>query len=106
MICLTAGHADHSGLCYLVGGTVNIHETSEEAVIREVYEEIVTNYYLMKAGIHLDIAEGSFTDQPPSETLHWLPLDDLASYNLVPQFLKSRKLDGITSIEHIIRKEH
>ena len=129
---LAASSRDIPGLYFAIGGTVNIHETSEEAVIREVKEEIgirleveqlafvneeffilngkkihqMTFCYLMKAELPLDIAEGSFTDQGEKETLHWLPLDNLNEYNLVPTFLKSRRLDGITAVEHVIIKEY
>ena len=129
---LAVGNISLPGLYYTIGGAVNIHETSEEAVIREVEEEIgirleverlafvneeffilngkkihqMAFCYLMKAEPSLDIAEGSFTDQGEKETLHWLSLDKLNDYNLVPGFLKSRKLDNITAVEHIISKEY
>ena len=61
---------------------------------------------LMKGCESLNIADGSPTDQGAKETLYWLPLDSLNNYNLVPGFLKSRKLDSITAVEHIISKEY
>jgi len=117
---------------YTVGGAVNIHETAEEAIVREIYEEIgvrleverlafihelfvilngkkyhqITFLFLMKSEPSLDIAEGSFTDQPPTETLHWLPMHDLQRYNIFPTFLKDRRLDSITALEHIVTKEY
>ena len=66
----------------------------------------MTYCYLMKGEPPLDIAEGCCTDNPPGETLHWLPLDKLNDYNLVPGFLKSRKLDNINTVEHIFSKEY
>ena len=47
------------GLYYLVGGAVNIHETSQEAVIREVQEEI---------GIRLEVEQLAFVAE---EFLSW-----------------------------------
>jgi 8-oxo-dGTP pyrophosphatase MutT (NUDIX family) len=116
---------------YTVGGAVEINETSEEAVIREVYEETglelqvdklayvqerffqnngqncheLVFFYTMIIPANIDIAEGRFTDQGPKETLHWLPLNGLREINIVPQFLKTKSFDNITSIEHIISKE-
>jgi len=117
---------------YTVGGAVELNESSKEAVIREVFEETgftmeidrlafvqerflpvegkklheVVFFYIMKTGGEFTIAENSFTDQPLKETLHWLPLDELYKYNLVPEFLKTKSFDNISGIEHIISKEY
>jgi len=127
---LAVAHVDLPGYFYTVGGAVNLHETSDAAVVREVYEEVgvwleierlafvneefflldgkkfhqVTFYYLMKAEPYLDIAEGDPTDQE-GETLHWLPVDSLGNYNLVPRFLRSWSLDN-AAVEHIISEEY
>lgn len=115
---------------YTVGGGVEINETSEEAVIREVYEETgyrleidklafiqerfcevddqryheIVFFYLMKENADVNISDSSFTDLP-KEALHWLPIDDLSKINLVPEFLKTRLLNNIANIEHIISRE-
>ena len=116
---------------YLVGGGIDMNETSEEAIIREVYEE--TGYklgidrlvftverifkvdnqryhelsfiYLMNNNPDMNIADGTFTDQPPNETLHWIPLNMLDKTNIVPPFLKTKSLENIVGIEHIITRE-
>ena len=88
-------------------------ESSADAAIREAYEETgchfaadrlacieerfyksngrthhqVVFYYLMKAAV-FHIEDGSCTDQP-AEKPHWLPLDALQDYNLVPAFLRT-----------------
>ena len=129
---LAVKHTNLPGKFYTPGGAVNIHETSEEAIVREVYEEIgvkleverlafineeffildgkkfhqMTFYYLMQAEPSLDITNGRPTDLGAEETLHWLSLDNLSDYNLVPRFLKSRRLDDVTHVEHIITKEY
>ena len=116
---------------YTVGGGVEINETSEEAVVREVLEETgyrmevdrlvflqerfltvdrgksheLVFFYLMKCDGTIDIQEGSYTDQPPKETLHWLPLDGLREINIVPEFLRYRKLDHAGGIEHVVSRE-
>ena len=131
---LSVRHVSHPGLYYTVGGAVRINETTQEAALRETYEEIgvmleidrlafvnerfvtvndtkfheIVFYYMMKSkGLEsLNIANGCPTDQGTVETLHWLPLDRLNDYNLVPGFLKSRRLDNINAVEHIISKEY
>lgn len=116
---------------YTVGGVVEINETSEEAVIREVFEETgykleidrlaiiqerffdvgsqkcheLDLFYIMKNSNEMNIADNSFTDQAPTETLHWIPVDDLVKINIVPPSLKTVLFDNINSIEHIISKE-
>ena len=131
---LAVNNKVYPNLYYTVGGRVNLHETTQEAVVREVYEEIgvvlevdkpvfinerflrvdgitaheLVFYYTMKSKPDLDIANGVFTDQGELETLHWLPLADLDNYNLVPPWLKTGlgRLDDINSVEHIISKEY
>ncbi|ADL50228.1 NUDIX hydrolase [Clostridium cellulovorans] len=115
---------------YTVGGGVQINETSEEAIIREIYEETgyrleidklafvqerfyevdkhryheIVFFYLMIDSDDVNISDSSFTDLP-KETLHWLPLDDLNKINLVPEFLKNKSFNNISNVEHIISKE-
>jgi 8-oxo-dGTP pyrophosphatase MutT (NUDIX family) len=127
---LVAKNKDH--LCYYtVGGGIEIYETSEEAVIREVFEETglkleidrlvfvqerfhkvneqkfqeVVFFYIMKNFYNFNIENNSYTDQGTKETLHWLSLDELNKINLVPEFLKTKNLNNIDKIEHIISKE-
>lgn len=126
---LAAKSADYD-CYYTVGGGVRAGESSEDAVIREVYEEIgyrleidrlafigerfceidgqlyheISFFYLMKNCTELDIMNNSSSDLP-KETLHWLPISDLPNINLVPKFLRTKSFGGITGIEHIISKE-
>ncbi len=116
---------------YTVGGGVRINETSEEAVIREVLEETgftleidrlayvqerfikisgqqyheIRFFYLMKKS-NINIIDNSFTDQGEKETLHWLPIDELAKLNVVPPFLQTRLANPIDVIEHIVSSEY
>ena len=115
---------------YTVGGGIEVNESSEEAVIREVYEETgymleinrlafvqerfhevderkyheIVFFYLMQINADFDIPENRNTDQK-KETLHWIPIKDLGKFNLVPKFLKTKSFVNVTSIEHIISKE-
>jgi len=116
---------------YTVGGKVKINETSEEAVIREIYEETgielqidrlsfiqerffqiigehhheIVFYFLMKENSNLDLSCRSFTDQGPKESLHWLPLESLDKTYVIPEFFKTKLLGNMIGIEHIISKE-
>ena len=113
---------------YTVGGGVHAHEDSASAAIREVFEETglrmktdrllfvnerffhhdtqehheVAFFYLMDYDC-CPIPDGATTDCP-GETLHWLPIDQLNTYNLVPAFLKEslRKLPD--NIVHIVEE--
>lgn len=119
---------------YSVGGRVKLNETSEEAVIRESFEETgiefeidrlafihehffneeitkenyheIAFFYLMKVSTSsIDFVCKSFGDQGAKEHLHWLPIEDLDSYHLYPEFFKTKLSRGINDIEHIISKE-
>jgi ADP-ribose pyrophosphatase YjhB (NUDIX family) len=116
---------------YAVGGKVRINETSEEAVIREVYEETgiefqidrlsfiqerffemagkhhheIIFYFLMKENAKIDLSNRSFTDQGPKESLNWLPIEGLDETYIIPEFFKTKLLDNIVGIEHIVSKE-
>ena len=116
-------------LYYVIGGRIEENETSEEAIIRELYEEIglkleverlviiqerihevdnqkhheIVFFYTIKENAAIkNILENSFTDQGTHETLHWLPIDDLKKYNIVSSFLKEKSLRNMSELEHII----
>lgn len=118
---------------YSVGGRVKLNETSEEAVVRETFEETgmkleidrlafihenffneeITNesyheiafFYLMKVPTDMNFICKSVGEQGAKEHLHWLPIEDLGSYHLYPEFFKTKLSKGINGIEHIISKE-
>lgn len=118
---------------YSVGGRVKLNETSEEAVIREVFEETgvkmevdrlafihehffceeitkehyheIAFFYLMKVNAGMNFVCNSFGEQGAKEHLHWLPIVDLDKIHLFPEFFKTRLLSSITGIEHIVSKE-
>lgn len=116
---------------YSIGGKVKINETSEEAVIRETFEETgvifeidrlafiyerffdvksehfhqLVFFYLMKENSNVD-----FTSEE-KETLHWLSFESLDKNNLIPEFLntslleKIKSLDDKADIKHVIIRE-
>jgi len=126
-----AAKSEDYDVYYTVGGGVEIGESTEETVIREVYEEtgyrleierlafvherfaVLNNqrchqlgfFYLMKDNPDFVVAENTRTDQK-KETLHWLPLNGLRGINLVPAFLRTKSFDNITAIEHIVSREY
>lgn len=97
---------------YPLGGAVQLGETSEEAVLREIREETGQNYEIDRlllihenffqqdtgklAGLncheisfyYLMKSKGQqFSSLSPSETVEWLPLDQLENYEAYPNFL-------------------
>lgn len=124
---------DSAPYYYSVGGRVKLKETSEEAVIRETFEETgvkfeidrlafihehffteeitreyyheIAFFYLMKLPTNMNLICKSVGDQGAKEHLYWLPIEDLNTYHLYPEFFKTKLSKGINSIEHIISKE-
>jgi ADP-ribose pyrophosphatase len=118
---------------YSVGGRVKLNETSEEAVVREAFEETgikfeidrlafvhehffdeeitkehfheLAFFYLMKVPSNMNLVCESYGEQGAKEHLHWLPIEDLNSYNLYPEFFKTNLSNNINCIEHIISRE-
>ncbi|MDE6596594.1 MAG: NUDIX domain-containing protein [Oscillospiraceae bacterium] len=120
---------------YPVGGAVHAGETSEDAVVREVYEETGVHYDIDRlAVIHenffnedteplkgRDCHEISFyflmkprgTQELNSnsytngvkETMHWIPIEDLEKYTAYPSFMKDYLSREHSGIEHIVTDE-
>lgn len=125
-----AKHALHP-CYYTVGGGINPGESSQDAVVREVFEETgtrlavdrlsfvlerfypvggetrheVTFFYRMKVPDDLAFLDGALTDQGTDESLHWLPLDRLDQYPVVPAFLATTPLMDCAEIQHLIVRE-
>jgi hypothetical protein len=59
----------------------------------------------MKDNPDIHILENSFTDYGTKETLHWIPISELPKYQIIPEFLTTKLLRNMDSIEHIISKE-
>lgn len=125
---LVAKHDDYDCF-YTIGGGIKLGETSEEAVMREVFEETgarltverlifvqerffalnrknyheVTFFYLMD-GRTLSVADGQCTDQQ-EEHLYWLPVTDLSQVKLVPAFLRESLQMIPEKPVHMVSKE-
>ena len=119
---------------YSVGGRVNYNETTQEAVIREVFEETgltlevdrpvffheqffdeevtgehfheVAVYYLMK---DIDDLSGldcaSVTERGVSEELVWIPLDELEQHNIVPVSIAKELCHLPRHLTHIVERD-
>ncbi|MCU9534248.1 NUDIX hydrolase [Streptococcus sp. CSL10205-OR2] len=109
---------------YLPGGAIEIGESTKEAVKREVMEElgvacqvsdlrfVVENEFsLSKKNFHniefhyaVTLLESSpnYIFEDGNLPVRWLALNDLASYNLNPGFLKEALLQPQTTLQHIV----
>ena len=114
--------------CYTIGGAIQVDEATEDAVVREVKEElgvasralqlafIVENRF-EQAEVHyhniefhylVDLLEDApLTMQEDAKPLpcRWLALDDLHTVNLKPSFLKTALPDWDGQLRHIHLKE-
>jgi len=128
---LMAGNEGVSFL-YSIGGGVQHGETAEQAIIREVFEEIGVkyeidrlafiheNFFVMQEGVlkNKDCHEialyfvmkprGSQEVYCKSETIDgkefvkWIPISDLKNYTAYPTFYTDKLLNLPTTVEHII----
>ncbi len=116
---------------YSVGGRVHFGETTEEAVVREVFEETgvtlqvdrpvffqeqifdeevskehvheIAVYFLMKDSESLDHLEcRSVTERGASEELIWVPADELSEHYIVPVSIAKRLLDLPENMTHVV----
>lgn len=116
---------------YSVGGRVKYNETCEEAVKREVKEELgiemdidravffheqffdekdskehfheIAMYYLMKVSDNItDISCCSLTHNDIEEELTWLPIDSLINYTVFPKFFETELLNLPKSLKNIV----
>lgn len=118
---------------YSVGGRVKFGESCEQAVMREVkeelgitleilrpaffhesfFDEVVTGehyhevcmYYLMKPPLDISkIRCFSVTDNGSKESLEWLPIQELDNYCVFPEFFKKELLNLTQNIRCIVDK--
>ena len=129
-------HNEREPYYYSVGGAVGQNESTEEAVLREVYEEtgfhyeierlafILENffimpvggepkkcheiafYYLMKPRESMDIHCESHGMHGEKEEMVWLRLDELADKHLYPTFFKEYLKAIPAGITHLIEREY
>ncbi|MGL4911044.1 MAG: NUDIX hydrolase [Romboutsia sp.] len=116
---------------YSVGGRVNYNETCEEAIKREVREELgidmdidraiffheqffdekdskehfheIAMYYLMKVPDNIsDINCCSVAENGIEEEFTWLPIDSLSNYTIFPTFFTTELLDLPKNLKSIV----
>ena len=113
---------------YTIGGAIQVDEATEDAVVREVKEELgvasravqlafVVENRFEQAEVHyhniefhylVDLLEDApLTMQEDAKSLpcRWLVLDDLHTVNLKPAFLKTALPDWDGQLRHIHLKE-
>ena len=136
-IILSEGYAlfaynDNAGYYYTVGGGVHIGERSEDAIVREIFEEtgeyfdierplcLVENffegdgllegydchtievYYLMSPKEKKDYDVGSVSSGGDEEKICWVSLDKIEEYDIRPVFIKEMLKNLPRDFVHII----
>jgi ADP-ribose pyrophosphatase YjhB (NUDIX family) len=117
---------------YSVGGGVKLHESAEEAVAREVFEETgikyeidrlvfihenffkglnnnpelkcheIALYFPMKSRGNKNLNSNSYVHNNVREHMIWLPIQKLNDYKLFPTFFKDKLFKIDEKIIHII----
>ena len=100
--------------CYTIGGAIQVNETTEDAVVREVKEElgvtstvgplafVVENHIEFHYLVDL-LEDAPLVMQEDTKRLpcRWIALDDLHTVDLKPAFLKSALPDWDGKLRHI-----
>ena len=120
---------------YSVGGRVDYNETSENAILREVYEETSVRFEIDRLiFIHENFFEAEWLHYSPcheiafyylmketekaknvvcksivlngiKESIHWIPIPDLHKYHFYPEFFKTELSCLRNDIGHFITKD-
>ena len=127
---LMAKHKDYP-CYYTIGGKVQINESTEDAIIREIKEETgidyeienlsfvqerfftsnnqeqheITFYYKTKENINTKNLMDKYTDQGENEKLCLLDISNLSNLNIVPTFFKEMQFNNIGGLKHIVTRE-
>lgn len=130
--CILFATNDSEKYYYSIGGAVKLHETMEEAVLREVYEETGISYEIdrlafvqelffsrndgMLAGLQCHEITFYFlmkprgtqtlnshsTTQGLEEKMYWLPINKLDEYDIYPRFFREKLHNLKPYPEHIV----
>lgn len=119
---------NEQGRFYTIGGAIRCGETTEEAVKREVKEEInldidverlafVVENTFCKYGVNFHNIEFHYLVKPLGEpddemvegserrSCEWIELADINAIDLVPAFLKTELTNLSTNVKHIVIME-
>ena len=117
---------------YTVGGRVKLNETSEEAMLREIYEETgvkaeidrlgfvhenffkidgvpfheLAFFYYIKPFDYTLINFDSIKCDGDEQELRWVDLTNLPDCEFYPEFFKTELLDPSNTIRHFISREY
>jgi len=121
---------------YSVGGGVKLHESAEEAVVREVFEETgikyeidrlafihenffkglnnnpelkcheIALYFLMKSRGNKNLNSNSYVHNNVREHMIWIPIKKLNDYKLFPTFFKDKLFEINKKIIHLKTEEY
>ena len=114
--------------CYTIGGAIQVNETTEDAVVREVKEELgvtskagplafVVENHFEQAGIHyhniefhylVDLLEEAplvMQEETKSLPCRWIPLNQLHAFPLKPAFLRTALPGWDGQLQHIHLEE-
>lgn len=133
--CVLFAQNDRDDYLYSVGGAVEMGETAEDAVRREVYEETgvhyevdrlvfihenffegegsvnalhcheVAFYFLMKPRGKKELDSHSTTSDGTPERMVWIPIEELGNYRHFPDFIGEKLGNLLPGIEHIVTDE-
>ena len=134
--CVLMAKNDLDDYYYSVGGAVKLHESAEEAVIREVFEETgikyeinrlafihenffkgfnndpelkcheIAFYFLMKPKGNQELNDNSYVYNNVREHMIWLPINKLDEYKLYPIFFKDKLFEINDVVLHIKTEEY
>ena len=116
------------GKYYTIGGAIQVNERTEDAVVREVREELgvkaqagqrafVVENRFEQDGVYdhniefhylVDLLEDApliMQEDEKSQPCEWIDLDQLQNIQLVPAFLKTALPDWDGQLQHIYLKE-
>lgn len=119
---------DHKGRYYAIGGALAVNETAQDAVVREVKEELgvdssvkqlafVVENQFTHEGIDFHNIEFHFIVEPigtvPDEMIEgkwtqpceWIEIDKLVNLDIVPAFLKEKLPNWDGQVKHIVNME-
>ena len=100
---------------YLPGGRIALHETSGEAIVREIREELHAEvtvqrlYYIVEGYSEELLSRGTEFYSEEGQKRHffrWVSVSELQKFYFQPAFLKDRLRQLPEQIEHLMIREY